>query len=88
MKNLNVLDIISWIFGLLLLIIGIMNLFMVHPLPGIIYIIFSIMFFPPTNNFLKKTMNFTIPFKIKLITFILFMWFTLGVGDLAEMYGL
>ena len=87
-KNLNALNIVSFVFGLLLLTIGIMNVFMVHPILGIIYILVSLVFFPPTNNILKKTLNFTIPFKLKLIIFILIMWFTLGVGDLAEMYGL
>lgn len=87
-KNLNALNIVSFVFGLLLLTIGIMNVFMVHPIPGIIYILVSLVFFPPTNNILKKTLNFTIPFKLKLIIFILIMWFTLGVGDLAEIYGL
>ena len=87
-KNINALDIVSLVFGLLLLTIGIMNVFMVHPIPGIIYILVSLIFFPPTNNLLKKTLNFTIPFKLKLIIFILIMWFTLGVGELAEIYGL
>ena len=87
-KNLNALNIVSFVFGLLLLTIGIMNVFMVHPIPVIIYILVSLVFFPPTNNILKKTLNFTIPFKLKLIIFILIMWFTLGVGDLAEIYGL
>jgi len=87
-KTLNALNIVSFVFGLLLLTIGIMNVFMVHPIPGIIYILVSLIFFPPTNNLLKKTLNFTIPFKLKLIIFILIMWFTLGVGELAEIYGL
>ena len=87
-KTLNALNIVSFVFGLLLLTIGIMNVFMVHPIPGIIYILVSLIFFAPTNNLLKKTLNFTIPFKLKLIIFILIMWFTLGVGYLAEIYGL
>ena len=87
-KTLNALNIVSFVFGLLLLTIGIMNVFMVHPIPGIIYILVSLIFFAPTNNLLKKTLNFTIPFKLKLIIFIIIMWFTLGVGDLTEIYGL
>ena len=86
--NLNALDIICWLFGLILITIGILNVFLVHPVPGIIYVIISIVFFPPTNVVLKKRFNFSIPFSIKLILFILIMWPTLGVGDLAEMYGL
>jgi len=87
-NNLSALDIIAWILGLLIFTIGVMNVFLVHPVPGIIYIFLSFVFFPPINTILKKSLNFSIPFKLKIILFILIMWFTLGVGDLAEMYGL
>jgi hypothetical protein len=86
--KINTLDAISWIFGLIIFTIGVMNLFLVHPFPGIIYIILSFVFFPPTNTIMKKKFNFSIPFSIKIILFILIMWPTLAVGDLAEMYGL
>jgi hypothetical protein len=86
--KINTLDIISWIFGILIFFIGVLNLFLVHAIPGIIYILLSFLFFPPTNVFLKKKFNFSIPFGLKLILFILIMWPTLAVGDLAEMYGL
>ena len=88
MKNLNTLNVISWFFGLLLVTIGVMNFVLVHPIPGVFYFVVSFLFFPPTNVFLKKMFNISIPFGIKLILFILIMWPTLGVGDLAELYGL
>ena len=88
MKNLNALNVISWFFGLLLVTIGVMNIVLVHPIPGVFYFVVSFLFFPPTNVFLKKMFNISIPFGIKLILFILIMWPTLGVGDLAELYGL
>tara|TARA_R110002074_G_scaffold105872_1_gene228604 strand:+ start:106 stop:375 length:270 start_codon:yes stop_codon:yes gene_type:complete len=88
MKNLNALNVISWFFGLLLVTIGVMNFVLVHPIPGVFYFVVSFLFFPPTNVFLKKKFNISIPFGIKLILFILIMWPTLGVGDLAELYGL
>lgn len=79
---------VSWIFGFWILIIGILNIFQIHAVPGIIYIALSLVFFPTTNIFLKKKFGFSIPFAIKIILFLLIMWFTLGVGDLAELYGL
>ncbi len=88
MKNLNALNVISWIFGLLLVTIGVMNIVLVHPVPGIFYIVVSFLFFPPTNVFLKKKFNFLIPFWLKVVLLFLIMWPTLGVGDLAELYGL
>jgi len=89
MKNkISTKDIVSWIIGVLFLIIGILNIFLVHPVPGIIYILISILFYPPTNVFLKKNLGFSIPFAVKLVMFILIMWPTLGVMDLAEIFGL
>ena len=79
---------ISWVFGILILTIGILNIFQVHAVPGIIYIILSLFFFPITNPILKKRLGFSVPFAVKIILFLLIMWFTLGVGDLAELYGL
>ena len=78
----------SWIFGLVILTIGLLNFSLVHAVPGIIGIILSLIFFPPINNFLKKKFNFIIPFALKVVIFILIMWFTLGVSDLGEIMGL
>ncbi len=58
MKNLNALNVISWVFGLLLVTIGVMNIVLVHPIPGIFYIVVSFLFFPPTNVFLKRCLIF------------------------------
>jgi hypothetical protein len=73
---------------MLIFTIGIMNLFLVHLVPGIIYMLLSIMYFPPANAFFKKKSGFHIPVAVKIILGILILWFTLGVSDLAEMYGL
>lgn len=87
-SNLNALNINCWMLGLFIFIIGIMNLLKVHPFPGVFYILYSFLFYPFTNTFLKKYFNFSIPFSLKLVLFILIMWPTLAVGELAEMYGL
>lgn len=84
----TITDILSWLFGILFLIIGILNLILVHPVPGIIYIFISFLFYPPINSMLKKKFGFSISFTVKLILFLLIMWPTLGVGDLAEILGL
>jgi len=84
----SILDIVSWFFGIILFVIGVLNIIQIHAIPGIIYIIFSFAFFPPTNRFFKNKLNFSISIVIKIIFFVLIMWFTLGVGDLAELYGL
>lgn len=81
-------DVISWIFAAVFFVIGVLNLFLVHPVPGIIYILISLVYLPMTNNFLKKKIGFQIPFFVKVIFGLVLLWATLAVGDLAEILGL
>ncbi len=87
-SNVEILKIISYIFGILFIIIGILNVFLVHPVPGILYLIISLIYFPQVNTLLKKKFGFTIPTKLRMVLGFVIMWGTLGVGDLAEMFGL
>ncbi|MHA6279999.1 hypothetical protein ACXYMT_07440 [Salinimicrobium sp. CAU 1759] len=74
--------------GLIILSLGILNLILVHPVPGIIYVLLSLLFFSPVENFFKRKFRFSIPFPALLVLALVIFWFTLGVSDLAEMYGL
>jgi hypothetical protein len=76
----------GWLYGLILVIIGVMNLFLVHPVPGIAYLIFSLIYLPPVNEWLRAKFGIRIPVAVKVVLGIFIMWFTLGVSDLAEMY--
>ena len=78
----------GWLFGLLIFTIGILNLFLIHPVPGLAYIILSMIFLPPVNSFLLANFGFKVPWFLKIILGIVILWFTLGVSDLADMYGL
>lgn len=84
----NASDFISWFFGVVIFTLGILNLFQVHPVPGIIYILLSSLFIPQTNKLFRKNVGFTIPLAVKILLGLVIFWFTLGVSDLAEMYGL
>lgn len=79
---------LSWFFAIVFFIIGILNLIHIHYVPGVIYIVLAILYIPYTNVLLKNYLHFSFPFLLKIILFVLIMWFTLGVGDLAEFYGL
>lgn len=79
---------IIWIFTFLFLVIGILNLFLIHPVPGGFYLILALIYFPPTNSIFNKKFNISISFKIKLIIALIILWGTLAVGDLAELFGL
>ena len=82
MKNKSkVRNVVSWIFGLILFIVGILNLILVHPVPGLIYLLLSFIYIPSTNEFLKSKFSFTIPFAVKIILFLLVMWYSLAVGE-------
>lgn len=83
--NLMAINIISWLCGLIVLTIGISNLLLVHPVPGVAFILLSLLFFPPVNAVLKQKAGFYIPFAVKAILAIVIIWFTLGVSDLGDM---
>jgi hypothetical protein len=78
----------GWIFGTIFLVVGILNAFLVHIVPGVVYIIISLFYFPPLANFINKKFPFSIPFVIKLVFALVLLWATLAVGDLAEILGL
>jgi len=78
----------GWLFGLVVLIIGVANLFLVHPTPGIIYLLLSLLYFPPVKEILKEKFGFAIPLAVKIILGIVIIWFTLGISDLADICGL
>ena len=81
-------QITNWIFFSVMVIISILNIILVHVVPGLVYMAFALIFFQPTNQFLRRKLNFSIPFAFQIILFVLIMWATLGVGDLAEILGL
>ncbi len=87
-KNLLFQNISTWIFAVLFFVIGILNLFLIHPVPGIFYLILSLVYLPQINSILKQKFNISISFKIKIILALIILWGTLAVGDLAEMFGL
>jgi heme/copper-type cytochrome/quinol oxidase subunit 4 len=78
-------NMISWFFGLIVLIIGISNLIWVHPVPGSVFLLLSLIYFPPLNNMLRNRWNIVIALFIKIILGIIIIWFTLGVSDLGDM---
>ena len=85
MKEVKTSNIVSWIFGLVVITIGVLNLFLVHPVPGIVFILLSFIYYPPLNDFLRKRFGFSIPLVVKIIQGIVIIWFTLGVSDLGDM---
>ncbi|MFD3003591.1 hypothetical protein ACFS7Z_24755 [Pontibacter toksunensis] len=79
------LNIFSWLFGLAVLAVGVLNLILVHPVPGIAYLFLSIIYLPPANAILKEKFGFSVPLVVKILLGIVIIMFTLGVSDLGDM---
>lgn len=78
-------QIISWLFGIAVLAIGVLNVFLVHPVPGVVYGLLSFVYFPPANNIFRKTFGFPIPPAVKIFLGLVIIMFTFGVSDLGDM---
>ena len=81
-------NIINWIFGAVFFVTGVLNVVLVHPVPGIFYLLLSLVYFPPVSAFVKKKLGLAIPFWVKVALGLVVLWGTLAVGDLAEILGL
>lgn len=84
-ENVRTAPLINWIFGLPVFAIGVLNLFLVHPVPGIVGLLLSLVYFSPANAFLKERTGLSIPPAVKIILCVLVIWFTQGVSDLGDM---
>lgn len=77
--------VIGWVFGTIVLAIGVLNLFFVHPVPGIVYLLLSLIYFPPADAVLRRSFGFAVPRVLKIILGVVIIMFTLGVSDLGDM---
>ena len=83
--KINTAALVNWIFGIIVFAIGALNLILVHPVPGIVFMLLSLVYFPPVNEVFQKKFGFAIPLVFKIILGIIIIWFTLGVSDLGDM---
>lgn len=75
----------GWLAGTFVFLIGLLNILLVHPVPGTVYVLLSFVYLPPVNGLLKKKFGFSIPLVVKIILGFVIFWFTLGVSDLGDM---
>lgn len=78
-------NIFGWLFGTAVLVAGILNMVLVHAVPGIVYLMLSTIYFPPSSAVLTKTIGFSLPVILKVILAIIIFIFTLGVSDLGDL---
>lgn len=84
-KKITPLSLLSYLLGSLVFVIGLLNLFLVHPVPGLVFILLSLVYLPQTNTLLQKRFGFAIPLPVKIVLGIVIVWFTLGVSDLGDL---
>ena len=75
----------GWILGAIIATIGVLNLILVHPVPGIVFLLLSLFYFPPADIVFYKWFDRPVPIIFKIILFVVITWFTLGVSDLGDM---
>ena len=81
----NVLNVISWLFGITVIAIGTLNLFWGNdPGFGVFLLLLAFVYFPPVNALLRKMAGFSIPGVLKIVLGIFIIWAALGVGELFD----
>ncbi|HEY0169380.1 MAG TPA: hypothetical protein VGB75_20255 [Jatrophihabitans sp.] len=76
---------IGWLFGVVFFMIGVLNAFLVHPVPGVFYLLLSTVYLPPAYTVLSEKSGLAIPLSVKLVVGLVVSWGTLAVGDLVDM---
>lgn len=78
-----VLNLIGWLFGMLVLGIGLINIFWGNdPFFGVFLVLLSFVYFPPVNVLLYKWTSFSIPGFAKILLGAFIIWAAIGVGEL------
>ena len=81
----NVLNIISWLFGIAVFAVGVINTFWGNdPGFGVFLLLLSFVYFPPANAVLRKKTGFAVPGIVKIVLGIFIIWASLGVGELFD----
>jgi hypothetical protein len=86
-NNSIVLNIFSWLFGIVFFAIGVVNTFWGNDLGfGVFIILLSFIYFLPVNDILKQMTGFSIPGMgiVKILLGIFILWAAFGVGELFD----
>lgn len=79
----NLWQVISGLFGLLAMAIGVVNTFWGNDTGfGIFIILLSLLFFPPVNALIQLKTGRSVPAVAKVLLGLFILWAALGVGEL------
>ena len=75
----------GWFFGVIFLIIGLINTFWGNdPVFGAGIAVLSFLYFPPVNGFIREKTGIRIHFVVRIFLGLLILWAALGVGELFD----
>ena len=81
----NIFTILSWVFGVLVIAIGVVNTFWGNDMGfGIFILLLSLAYFLPVQTLLKGKMRPGIVTGGKIVLGIFILWIALGVGELFD----
>jgi hypothetical protein len=79
------LNLFSWLFGLVVMAIGVVNIFWGNDAGfGIFLLLLAFVYFPPANEIFRKITGRSIPGLAKVLLGIFIIWAALGVGELFD----
>jgi glucan phosphoethanolaminetransferase (alkaline phosphatase superfamily) len=82
-------NIVSWLFGIAVIAIGLINMFWGNDAGyGIFIFLLAFAYFPPVTAFFKKISGISIPLMVKIILGVFIIWSAIGVGELFDKIGL
>lgn len=81
----GLLNIFSWLFGIAVFAVGIINTFWGNdPGFGIFLILLSFVYFPPVTTFVYILFGFSIPVLVKILLAVFIIMAALGVGEVFD----
>ncbi len=76
---------LSWMFGVIVLAIGLVNVFWGNDsVFGVFIALLSLVYVPQTNTLFKKITGIRIHYIVKIILGLFILWAALGVGELFD----
>ena len=73
-------------FSFIFSVLGVLNMIFIHIVPGLLYGIIALIYFPISSIFIKQKLGITFTRSAKIIYGATVMWGTLAVGDLMELF--
>ena len=79
---------LNWALTFIFMAFGILNWLYIDPKAGLFYLVLSLAYCPPLMLLARRSLDFGIPFWLRIVVAFAVLWASLVVGYLAELDGL